>query len=41
MKETKDYLTQLHDPRINRRKLHLLEDIVLVALIAVICGCES
>ena len=41
MKELKDYLGQIRDPRINRRKLHLLEDIVLLVLIAVICGCES
>lgn len=41
MKEIKEYLGQLRDPRINRRKLHLLEDIVMLALIAVICGCES
>jgi predicted transposase YbfD/YdcC len=41
MKELKKYLGQIRDPRINRRKLHLLEDIVLLVLIAVICGCES
>jgi hypothetical protein len=41
MKELKEYLGQIRDPRINRRKLHLLEDIVLLVLIAVICGCES
>ena len=41
MKELKEYLRQIRDPRINRRKLHLLEDIVLLVLIAVICGCES
>ena len=41
MKALKEYLGQIRDPRINRRKLHLLEDIVLLVLIAVICGCES
>jgi len=41
MKELKKYLGQIRDPRINRRKLHLLDDIVLLVLIAVICGCES
>lgn len=41
MKELKEYLGQVWDPRINRRKLHLLDDIVLLVLIAVICGCES
>jgi predicted transposase YbfD/YdcC len=41
MKELKEYLGQIRDPRINRRKLHSLEDIVLLVLIAVICGCES
>lgn len=29
------------DPRIDRRKLHLLEDILLLCLLAVICGAES
>lgn len=41
MKEIKAYLRKIRDPRINRRKLHSLEDIVLLVLIAVICGCES
>jgi predicted transposase YbfD/YdcC len=41
MKELKEYLGQVRDPRIDRRKLHLLEDIVLLVLVAVICGCES
>ncbi len=41
MKELKKILGGIRDPRINRMKLHSLEDIVLLVLIAVICGCES
>lgn len=41
MKKLREYLGQIRDPRIDRRKLHSLEDIVLLVLIAEICGCES
>ena len=41
MKELKEYLGQIRDPRMDHKKLHLLEDIGLLVLIAVICGCES
>ena len=41
MKELKEYLGRIRDPRVDRMKLHSLEDIVLLVLIAVICGCES
>lgn len=37
----RDLLSQIEDPRINRRKLHELTDIILLALLAVICGAES
>lgn len=32
------YFARLRDPRLNRRKLHLLMDIIVIALCAVICG---
>ena len=35
------YFSSIPDPRIERCKYHLLEDIVLLTIIAVICGCES
>jgi hypothetical protein len=31
----------LHDPRINRRKLHNLHDIIILSIIAVLSGAES
>lgn len=36
-----DLFKQLPDPRIDRCKLHAIEDILLLCLIAVICGAES
>lgn len=36
-----DYFQSIPDPRIDRTKLHLLEDIIGLAVIAVICGAES
>lgn len=41
MKELKNYISKIRDPRIERRKLHRLSDIVLLALISTICGYES
>jgi len=35
------YFSQLPDPRIQRNKKHLLIDIVVLSVIAVICGAES
>ena len=32
---------KLKDPRINRRKLHLLSDIIVIALCAVLCGAQD
>ena len=31
----------LHDPRINRKKKHLLLDIIILSILAVLCGAES
>lgn len=41
--ETKlhEYFRQIPDPRINRNKKHLLIDIILLSVLAVICGAES
>jgi predicted transposase YbfD/YdcC len=35
------HFARLKDPRINRRKRHLLIDIIVIAVCAVICGCDS
>jgi hypothetical protein len=31
----------MHDPRINRRKKHKLTDIIILSILAVLCGAES
>ena len=36
-----DYFSQLPDPRIPRNKKHLLIDIIVLSIIAVLCGAES
>lgn len=35
------HFRKLKDPRINRRKLHLLSDIIVIALCAVLCGAQD
>jgi predicted transposase YbfD/YdcC len=35
------YFRKLRDPRINRRKKHLLLDIIVIAICATICGCDD
>jgi predicted transposase YbfD/YdcC len=37
----KKYFRKLHDPRRQRRKRHLLLDILVITLCAVICGCND
>jgi len=37
----RQHFARLPDPRINRRKRHLLSDIVLIAICAVICGANN
>lgn len=41
MKAPIDFFTEIEDPRIDRCKEHLLEDIVFITIAAVICGAES
>ncbi len=36
-----DYFSQLPDPLIQRNKKHLLIDIIVLSIIAVLCGAES
>ncbi len=36
-----DYFTNIEDPRIERRKEHLLEDIIFITIASVICGAET
>jgi predicted transposase YbfD/YdcC len=35
------HFAKLTDPRINRSKLHLLHDIIVLALCAALCGCDT
>jgi predicted transposase YbfD/YdcC len=37
----KKYFRKLKDPRLNRRKRHLLLDIIVIAICGVICGCND
>jgi predicted transposase YbfD/YdcC len=41
MKSPLDYFTEIEDPRVERTKEHLLEDIIFITIAAVICGAES
>ena len=36
-----DYFQDLPDPRIDRKKLHRVDEILLLTLTAVICGAEG
>jgi hypothetical protein len=35
------YFTELTDPRVDRSKVHLMEDIIFITIAAVICGAET
>ena len=35
------YITELTDPRVDRTKEHLMEDIIFITLAAVICGADE
>jgi predicted transposase YbfD/YdcC len=37
----KKHFAKLRDPRIHRRKQHLLIDIIVIAICAVLCGCDD
>ena len=39
--DVKKYFGKLKDPRIKRRKLHLLLDVIVIAICGVICGCDD
>lgn len=41
MKTPIDHFLSLSDPRVERTKEHLLEDIIFITIAAVICGCEN
>lgn len=36
-----EYLREEKDPRVERRKLHLLYDILVIALLASLCGADT
>ncbi len=36
-----NYFSNLTDPRVERTKDHLLDDIIFIAIASVICGAES
>lgn len=36
-----DYFANMHDPRIDRTKLHKLQDLVTIAICGVICGADT
>lgn len=39
--ELLNYLTIVKDPRLDRKKLHLLTDILFIAVCASLCGCDT
>ena len=41
MESPVSYFSGLHDPRIDRTKAHLLEDIIFIAISSVLCGAET
>ncbi|MGC3977155.1 MAG: transposase family protein [Paludibacteraceae bacterium] len=41
MKSPMSYFSSLPDPRLDRTKEHLLEDIIFITIAAVVCGAES
>ncbi len=36
-----DYFTDVTDPRVERTKLHKMEDILAIAICATICGAQG
>jgi predicted transposase YbfD/YdcC len=41
MKSPLDYFAAIEDPRVERTKAHLLEDIIFITIAAVICGADT
>ena len=41
MKSPIEYFSKIEDPRVERNKDHFLEDIIVIAIAAVICGAET
>ena len=41
MQTPSGYFTALTDPRVDRTKEHLMEDIIFLTVAAVICGAET
>jgi len=41
MKSPIEYFSEIEDPRVDRTKEHLLEDIIFITIAAVICGAET
>ena len=35
------YFSAMKDPRIDRTKVHSLEDIIVIAILSVLCGAET
>ena len=36
-----DHFRDIEDPRIDRRKRHMIWDIIVLTICAVVCGCET
>jgi len=41
MENPVSYFSDLVDPRIDRTKSHLLDDIIFIAIVSVLCGVET
>ena len=41
MKSSISYFSDLIDPRIDRTKAHLLDDIIFIAIASVLCGAKT
>ena len=39
--DLKSYFCGMHDPRIDRRKVHKMEDLIFISIACVLCGGES
>ena len=35
------YFSEIKDPRVDRTKAYLLEDIIVIAILSVICGADT